>query len=62
MWISMDRDDLELCHQLLKLSLGITNPSIANLNLLTISFLVFVIFCRPLQSSTHNSKDSWPIG
>lgn len=58
----MDRADLELCNQLLKFSLGIVEPCIAHLNLLTISFLVFVIFCRLLQSSAQNSKDSCPIG
>lgn len=54
-WILMDRADLQLYNQLLKFSLGITDPWIAHLNLLTISFLVFVIFCSPLQSSARNS-------
>lgn len=61
-WISMGWADLTFHNRLLKFSLGIIAPCIANLNLLTIHLLVFTIFCRSLQSSAWNSKDSRPLG
>lgn len=57
----MDQAVSELGNQPLTFSLRIMDPSIANVKVRTLKFLVFEIFFRPLQSSAQDSKDSWPM-